>query len=329
MKSQPRVGGLSESAELLYRHILRSAPLPLAQHADGIGWPERQTERVFRDLERMRLARLTPDGVVRVDDPRASVGRLLDGEEAELDQRRRRLLDLRESLETFEFDYRRGLQQSGPRVPPWEQVPPSEAGAVVEHLHRTSEGPILQVTPTIAVGPGHQASVRRQWEEAAASGRTLRSIFPLSVLTDPHWQTFAQARADAGEQQRYLTDEALRVDFGIFGRSGVLLAEATGGERTPMQDYLLLRPRPIVEAFTTLFEELWRRAEPVLSKDATAQDVKLLELLSLGFKDEAIARQLGLGVRTVRRRIAAMMDEYGADTRFQLGLAVGRHGLVD
>ncbi|OLT18092.1 hypothetical protein BJF80_02095 [Serinicoccus sp. CUA-874] len=79
----------------------------------------------------------------------------------------------------------------------------------------------------------------------------------------------------------------------------------------------------------TLFDELWRRAEPLMSRDASAQDVKLLELLSLGFKDEAIARQMGLGLRTVRRRVAALMDEHGVDTRFQLGLAVSRRGLVE
>lgn len=316
--------GLSEPAELLYRHVLRSAPADLAQHADALGWPLRQTQRVFRDLERMRLARQAPDGLVRVDDPRASVGRLLDHEEAELDDRRRRVLRMRESLESFEFDYRRGLQLSGPRQPPWEEVSPAEAAAVVEQLHRTSQGPVLQVVRDVGTGPGHDQAVRRHWEEAASSGRVLRTILPLSILTDPQWHDFAERRAQLGEQQRYLPDEALRVEFAVFGRAGVLLHE---GE-APDADYLLMRPRPVVEVLTTLFDELWRRAEPVHPQDASAGDVRLLELLSLGFKDEAIARQLGLGLRTVRRRIAGLMEEHGADTRFQLGLAVSRRGLV-
>lgn len=324
MNAQSRHAGLSDEAELLYRHVLRSAPAGLPEHADAMNWPLRQTERVLRELERLRLARQTPDDMIRVDDPRGSVGRLLDNEEAELDARRQRLLELRGSLESFELDYRHGLQISGPRVPPWEQVGPVEAAAVVEHLYRTSSGPVLQVATQIDIGPGHDESVRRHWEELAASGRTLKSIFPMSILTDPHWYAFAQRRADAGEQQRYLADEALRVEFGVFGRSGVLLDEGGGAHA----DYLLLRPQPITEAFVTLFDELWRRAEPVLSKDASAQDVKLLELLSLGFKDEVIARQLGLGLRTVRRRIAGLMDEHGVDTRFQLGLAVSRRGLL-
>jgi hypothetical protein len=320
----PAQPGLTHQAELLYRHVLRSPPADLALHADALGWPLRQTQRVFRDLERMRLARRAADGLVRVDDPRASVGRLLDHEEAELDDRRRQVLRMRESLESFEFDYRRGLQLSGPRQPPWEEVSPVEAAAVVEQLHRTSQGPVLQVVREVATGPGHDATVRRHWEEAAAAGRVLRTILPLSILTDERWQDFAEHRALLGEEQRYLPDEALRVEFAVFGRAGVLLHEGEG----PDADYLLMRPRPILDALTTLFDELWRRGEPVHSQDATAEDVRLLELLSLGFKDEAIARQLSLGLRTVRRRIAGLMEEHGADTRFQLGLAVSRRGLV-
>jgi hypothetical protein len=41
--------------------------------------------------------------------------------------------------------------------------------------------------------------------------------------------------------------------------------------------------------------------------------------LTSGLKDEAAARYLGLSLRTVRRRIAALMDRTGANTRFQAG----------
>lgn len=324
MNGQPAPVGPTGETEQFYRHLLRSVPSTVEEHADAMGWQARDAQRVLRHLERMRLARLTPDGLVRVDDPRAGVGRLLDTEEADLDARRRGLLDLRRSLESFEADYRRGLQLSGPQAATWEQVAPAEAADVVEHLYRTSRGAILQVAGRVDIGPAHQESVRRHWQAVAASGRELRTIFPLSVLTHPHWHAFTETRAEAGEQQRYLADEALRVEFGVFGSSGVLVEE-----RDLAGEYLLMRPSMVVEAFVLLFEELWRRAEPVLSKDATAQEVKLLELLALGFKDEAIARQLGLGLRTVRRRIAGLMEEHGADTRFQLGLAVKRHGLLE
>ncbi len=52
------------------------------------------------------------------------------------------------------------------------------------------------------------------------------------------------------------------------------------------------------------------------------------QLLALGMKDEAIARYLGWGLRTVRRRVARLMEEHGVDTRFQLGAAVTAAGKV-
>ncbi|WP_161965200.1 helix-turn-helix transcriptional regulator [Ornithinimicrobium cerasi] len=324
MKSQPRDLVLDGEPEQLYRHLLRSSTGSLDDHAGALGWTLRRAERVFRDLERMQLVGVSPDGTVRVDDPRATVGRLLDGEEAELDARRLQLLGLRRALESFEFDYRRGLQLSGPRLPLFEQVPPSQAPSVVDHLFRTSHGDVLQVAGQVEAGPGHDEGVRRQFEDVVASGRVVRTIFPLSMLEDPHWHAFVERRAAAGERQRYLPDDAIRVEFGVWGRTGVLLDEGGG----PDGDFLLLRTGPVVEVFVTLFEELWRRAEPVLSRDAAARDLKLLELLALGFKDEALARQLGLSLRTVRRRIAALMEEHGVDTRFQLGLAVAGRGLL-
>jgi DNA-binding NarL/FixJ family response regulator len=57
-----------------------------------------------------------------------------------------------------------------------------------------------------------------------------------------------------------------------------------------------------------------------------AEDAHLLALMAAGLKDEVVARRLGLSLRTVRRRIANLMDELGADTRFQAGLEAARRG---
>ena len=53
---------------------------------------------------------------------------------------------------------------------------------------------------------------------------------------------------------------------------------------------------------------------------------RLLMLLASGLKDEAIARQLGIGERTVRRRVAELADRLGARTRMQFGIQAVRQG---
>jgi len=55
---------------------------------------------------------------------------------------------------------------------------------------------------------------------------------------------------------------------------------------------------------------------------------KLLALLASGVTDEAIARALGLGLRTVQRRISALMSDLNASTRFQAGMAARERGWV-
>ena len=84
----------------------------------------------------------------------------------------------------------------------------------------------------------------------------------------------------------------------------------------------------IVQAFIQLFDRTFERALPIPADDESDVDAALLRLLAVGLKDEAIGRYLGCSLRTVRRRIAALMARHGAQTRFQLGAAVAASGLV-
>lgn len=316
---------LDEDAQVLYRHILRRAPATIEEHAAELGWTRTKASQRLADLEALRLIGVHDGAVIRADDPRQSLGRLLDEEEAVLAERRQGLIDVRLAIETYEADFRQGLQLLGPPAPPWERVPSSEVPLVIEHMVRTSEGPLLQVTSTFARGPGHLEAVKRVRAEVMATGREQQSVFPLAVLQDPDWRRLAETRAAAGERQRYV--EHVPLDFLVLGDSAVLLAD----EEEPVvraPDMLLVRAPSVRRMFVALFEELWRRADPVHDGGAAAADVRVLELLGLGFKDEAIARHVGLGLRTVRRRISALMDEHGVDTRFQLGVAAVRRGLL-
>jgi DNA-binding NarL/FixJ family response regulator len=49
-----------------------------------------------------------------------------------------------------------------------------------------------------------------------------------------------------------------------------------------------------------------------------------MSLLMTGSTDQAIASNLGINVRSVRRWISELMDELGVTTRLQLGAAMVR-----
>lgn len=320
---QSEVRPLGLAADTLYRHLLRSAPATLADHASALGWGREHAEGALETLVELRLVRRgrrRQDPVV-VDDPRAGIGRVLDQREADLDARRRSLLALREALESYELDYRAGLQNAGQQLPPLEVIPPADHAAVVDHLSRSSTGEVLQLSLGRSIGGGLDAPDRPGFAEVVASGRGVRTIFPMTVLSTPEGYAFCHRRAEAGEQQRFLPEDAVHVEFALW-RGGAVLLDSPRDT-----DLVLLRSESVLEAFTFLFEGLWGRAQPFAFEDRTDdRDGRLLELMGMGLKDEAIARQTGMSLRTVRRRVSALMDAHGVETRFQLGLAVGAGG---
>lgn len=62
------------------------------------------------------------------------------------------------------------------------------------------------------------------------------------------------------------------------------------------------------------------------SPDHQTRDV--LRLLDAGLKDEAIARQLGVSLRTVQRLVRLASEQLDVGSRFQLGAEAARRGLI-
>jgi DNA-binding NarL/FixJ family response regulator len=51
--------------------------------------------------------------------------------------------------------------------------------------------------------------------------------------------------------------------------------------------------------------------------------------MAQGFTDEAVARKLGMSVRTCRRHIAALMGSLDAVSRFQAGVRAANTTLIE
>ena len=87
---------------------------------------------------------------------------------------------------------------------------------------------------------------------------------------------------------------------------------------------------PVVEALTLLLRGALgaggRRCPASTAARPGRPQRFLLRQLAAGAKDEQIARTLGVSLRTVRRRIADLMTELGADSRFQAGVEAARRG---
>ncbi|MBW8737594.1 MAG: helix-turn-helix transcriptional regulator [Streptomyces turgidiscabies] len=107
--------------------------------------------------------------------------------------------------------------------------------------------------------------------------------------------------------------------------------------RDDRQVALELRHTGLVRYLIKVFEFMWNRAVP-LSAGApyeTAPDGltdiqhSIAKLLIEGYVDEAIARRLGMNVRTCRAHIAKLATALGSGSRAQLGFLIAQSGILN
>ncbi|WP_018352501.1 helix-turn-helix transcriptional regulator [Longispora albida] len=87
----------------------------------------------------------------------------------------------------------------------------------------------------------------------------------------------------------------------------------------------------VVDALVALFARCWAsatdpRTAGVSDVELTERERALIVLLGRGHTDDTAARQLGVSPRTVSSTLRGLMDRIGVDSRFALGLALGRSG---
>ncbi|HET8616903.1 MAG TPA: hypothetical protein VFL94_15385 [Actinomycetales bacterium] len=316
--------GVGKDAERLYRSVLRNAGRDLAEHTGLLGWPVGRSRAALTPLLAVQLVSEDASGTLVADHPRAALSRLIDRETSRLEQRRRDLEDVRSAVSDFAADHRAGSASvTGPVAV--DPIPSELLVTTVEEMIRSTTGPLRSFHLDVAMGPATDSGITRAVRAQMAAGRELRSIYPVAVLDHPEQLAWVREWAAVGERQRVV--QRVPHEFVVFGEEVVLSSPGWGSTEGGA---VLMRLPLLVSAFTAVFDDAWRSGLPV--PDASVEsdaDTRLLALLAGGFKDEAIARYLGLSLRTVRRRVAALADELGVHTRFQLGVVAQRRGLLD
>jgi sugar-specific transcriptional regulator TrmB len=161
-------------------------------------------------------------------------------------------------------------------------------------------------------------------------GINVRGIYAPEAFELPGGFEQARLSVEAGEEARVHADVPMKLAVG--DRAVALLPMTLDGI---VDSALVIRASMVVSALVGLFEALWNQACPLpswqpgqgLAADE-AIDTEVLALLATGMTDEAIARELGISVRTLGRRTSRLLGGLGARTRFQAGMQAGHRGLV-
>ncbi|MGL5861033.1 MAG: hypothetical protein ACRCY9_07255 [Phycicoccus sp.] len=232
-------------------------------------------------------------------------------EEARIDDRRRELGEIKDVLA------RLTNASLGAVEPISEPLGTSLTPSVVSQLLTESTGFVRCLVLTIGQGPMFEEGTARATRERIRRGHPQRAIYPASALSIPRGASWMTTWAGVGEEQRLVPHT--ETEFVVFGDAAVV---AFAGWDDPDGGYAVIRDPLVIRLYTAYFDIAWTQAIPVPA--VSGGDPPLVELLELGMKDEAIARHLGVSLRTVRRRVATLMAANGVSTRFQLGSALAR-----
>lgn len=315
--------GMSAAEEKVYREVLRLSPAAPTVLAEARGVPVAAVEASVDRLAEAGLVRRVGDAVVAIP-PERLLAALVDDGACLVQETLARLAAVGDLLPSLLAEQRRPRTPSGEDVVV-ETVPFGEVVPLVRELTAASTGDLLWLRPDawrVEVGREIDTGVKA----VLAQGRPSRVIYPARVLEES--PATVRARADVGEHVRVLA--AVPARMGVFGTSAAVIHEHW---RAGSGRLLVMRHPAMVEMATMLFDLLWERAVTVpglegamLPAERAAARRLLLEELARGAKDEQIARELGLSLRTVRRRVAEVLDELGAGSRFQAGVEAVRRG---
>ncbi|HEX4977658.1 MAG TPA: LuxR family transcriptional regulator [Nocardioides sp.] len=159
---------------------------------------------------------------------------------------------------------------------------------------------------------------------ALARGVRMRTLYQHSARHSPATREYVADITGHGAEVRTLDEFFRRL---IVVDRQVAIIPASDNHHVAVAIY----DKSLIAYLVDIFERAWERAQPFnVSGNAAekhiADDVRAMtiRLLVEGHSDPASAKRLGVSTRTYAGYIAALKDEYGVQTRFQLGYAMGR-----
>jgi DNA-binding CsgD family transcriptional regulator len=200
----------------------------------------------------------------------------------------------------------------------------------IERTVRQARQEVLTAQP--AVGRS-SAALEAAWRDIAPvlrRGVRMRTLYNHSARFSAITRQYSERAAAAGAE--------VRTRVGGFQRVVIVDREVAF---IPAQDdrqvSAVVRIPIVVQYLVAAYEQTWETGLPFGTGQVSAAERgdgtmeirrEIIRLLALGLTDEAVAGRVGLGVRTCRAHIAKIYEEYGARSRFHLGILIAENGLL-
>ncbi|KRV50446.1 hypothetical protein AQ490_15275 [Wenjunlia vitaminophila] len=315
--------GLTEEEARTYAALVRSGACPKEQLATLTGLSSGAVGRALDGLTSHGLvSRDEPDGRRVAAQPPDTAGEVL------LLHRMQELMTARAAMMRLADEYHASTREQRGQLPV-EYTPKAAVPQRVEQIQRGARREVLHFDT-----PPYSSVDNRIQVEQLAAGVSYRTVYDRHAIDYPGAMERIDQCIEAGEQARVIARIPMKVM--IVDRELAILP-ALGGIGTWPGATVIVQPSPLLDALIELFERVWVDSVPldlgagiegVRPAELDKADVRLLTLLLSGLTDEAVARHLGVGRRTVLRRARSLMDRAGVATRMQLGWYAARRGWI-
>ena len=311
--------GLPTGMQPVYRRVLAGAGQSIDHVAASMLLAP---EQLLDELEPlMALGIVTVEGgVLRVLDPATATSRALAAQAAELEVAAHEVARIAEALPLLAEP--RDASAANDQQIDGDVSSESDIPALIAQWVREKRGDLCFLRPDQWRLPS-ESDMAVAVGNAVREGRRVRAIYPARAMSQA--PDMLRMRAEIGEEIRVVPSVFTRLV--VVGPRRAIVPEplGMGAERR-----VVVRQQSLVGMLQAYFDELWETAGRVDARGdrLAVRDHRRLLLAELadGVKDEQIARNLDVSLRTVRRRVAALMSELGVDTRFQAGVEAVRHG---
>lgn len=321
---------IDETALAVYGALLRARTSDVARLARDVGVGQATAADALGRLVRVGLARRdVGDGpAYRAEVPHALLDDLVEERFEALEAAAASLRSVRATAARVRSLYH-GVSESR-NAAEFERLDGAEAIAtrIAELSARTGvtmEGVMTSLPSTSLLDQARESEGR-----LARRGVRLRSLYRAPARRSPELNAHGVWLAERGGQIR-TTPWPLPTQYVLFDRRAALVSFTEPDADGPAA--VVLTTREVITCLGTLFDLLWESALPLpdTAADAptarpSASELEILRLMHAGLKDEAIARELGVSTKTVRRALSSLAERLGVKDRFSLGVLAGSQG---
>jgi DNA-binding CsgD family transcriptional regulator len=211
---------------------------------------------------------------------------------------------------------------------------PDQVTARYTHLLRAARSEVLHLAMPPYVADSSEVSDRLDAQATVIrNGVRFRSVYDSDTFDDALSLITARRGDEIGGEIRL--SSGLPMKLVMFDDTAAIMPLRSDD---PTAGSLLVHSPTLLYALSVLFEELWEHGVPWKSDGTGAapaeptqpapdtRGMEVLRLMSLGMKDDVIARVLGVSRRTVQQDISDIGTLLGARTRFQIAIFAQQRG---